>query len=113
MGTNFYLHEKPDCECCGRPFEPLHIGKSSGGWYFSLHVMPEDGINNLDDWREMWNKKGALIRDEYGEKIYVEEMEKRITERSWKGGLTRHPIDGRHCIGHGEGTYDFIIGEFS
>lgn len=53
MGTNYYLHTKPDCECCGRGFEPLHIGKSSGGWCFSLHVMPEDNINTLDDWGEI------------------------------------------------------------
>ena len=25
MGTNYYLHSKPDCECCGRPFEPLLV----------------------------------------------------------------------------------------
>ncbi len=55
MGTNYYLHEKPDCECCGRPFEALHIGKSSSGWCFSLHVMPEDMINTLDDWRSKWS----------------------------------------------------------
>jgi hypothetical protein len=32
MGTNYYLHnQQPE-------FEPIHIGKSSGGWYFSLHT---------------------------------------------------------------------------
>lgn len=29
MGTNYYLHTKPDCECYGRDFKPLHINKNS------------------------------------------------------------------------------------
>ncbi len=114
MGTNYYLHQKPDCECCGRPFEPLHIGKSSGGWCFTLHVMPEDNINTLDDWRELWSKPGAVIRNEYGERVSNEEMERCITERRWRGEFPRrHDLDGRHCIGHGQGTWDYITGEFS
>jgi hypothetical protein len=27
--------------------------------------------------------------------------------------LLRHRVNGRHCIGHGPGTYDYIAGEFS
>jgi len=140
MGTNYYLHDKPDCNCCGRPFEALHIGKSSGGWCFSLHVIPGDNINTLDDWRALWSKPGAFIRDEYGEQITAQQMNKIITERgrefnwarpNWWGhyqseaqfhgmnhsergpkGLLRYRI-GAHCIGHGEGTWDYIKGEFS
>lgn len=114
MGTNYYLHQKPDCECCGRPFEPLHIGKSSGGWCFALHVMPEDNINTLDDWRELWIKPGTFIRNEYGENVLIDDMESIITERTCHGGKPRRiDIDGRHCIGHGAGTWDYIVGEFS
>ena len=147
MGTNYYLHPRPDCECCGRPFESLHIGKSSGGWCFSLHVIPEDGINNLEDWRKLWNKPSALIKDEYGICLSIAAMESKIEGRSWskKGAdwnsdwwkspfghyeserefhrinhsergpnfLLRHQEDGRHCLGHGPGTYDYIAGEFS
>lgn len=114
MGTNYYLHTKPDCECCGRPFESLHIGKSSGGWCFSLHVIPEDSINTLDDWRYLWNTEGAIIRNEYGETISTDEMESVITDRRWRDMFpTRHYIGGIHCIGHGEGTWDYITGEFS
>lgn len=109
MGTNYYLHEKPDCECCGRPFEPLHIGKSSGGWCFALHVMPEDGINSLADWQERWNKPGAFIRNEYGETVSVQDMEDVITNRPMD--TKRH--DDRYCVGHGPGTWDYINGEFS
>lgn len=141
MGTNYYLHQKPDCECCGRPFEPLHIGKSSAGWCFSLHVLPEDGINTLDDWRKLWGAPGAHIRNEYGESVTVDDLERWITERGlerdwsderwWRGfcsseqdfhnrnhsergprGLLRHRI-GSFCIAHGDGPWDCMVGEFS
>lgn len=137
MGTNYYYHEKPPCECCDRPFKALHIGKSSAGWCFSLHVIPEEGINSLDDWRRKW-LVGGVILDEYGGKVSPEEMLAVITKRerqeqwdkapfmydSWDsfhaingsqkgpGGLVRHAI-GRYCVGHGEGTWDLIPGEFS
>lgn len=112
MGTNYYLYQKPDCKCCGRPFEPLHIGKSSGGWRFALHVMPENGINTLDDWRILWSTPGAFIRDEYGEKVSIADMERLITKREWRGGpVKRH--DDQYCVGHGKGTWDYITGEFS
>lgn len=114
MSTNYYLFNKPDCECCGRPFEPLHIGKSSGGWCFTLHVMPNDNIHTLDDWRELWSQPGAFIRNENGEKVPIADMEHIITKREWRGQpLLRHTIDGVHCIGHGPGTWDYIVGEFS
>jgi hypothetical protein len=28
-------------------------------------------------------------------------------------GLLRSKVDDVHCIGHGEGTYDYIAGDFS
>ena len=28
-------------------------------------------------------------------------------------GLLRHKLDPQHCIGHGHGTWDLIVGEFS
>lgn len=114
MGTNYYLHQKGDCECCGRPFEAIHIGKSSYGWCFALHVIPNSGINTFKDWRALWNKPSAIIRDEYDRVISVEELENVITVREWNGLLPlRNEIDGHHCIGHGEGSWDYCIGEFS
>lgn len=38
MGTNYYLHSQDPCEHCGRSYPELHIGKSSAGWVFALHV---------------------------------------------------------------------------
>lgn len=133
MGTNYYWYPKPACECCGNTFDEIHIGKSSGGWCFSLHVIPEDNINTLNDWVNKWNEIGVgIIKDEYGENCTPEDMYLIITARSYipksqlepdwyqmnqaepgPNGLARAKIDGLHCIGHGEGTWDYIQGEFS
>lgn len=131
MGTNYYLHTKPPCDKCGRPFEAKHIGKSSGGWCFSIHVIPEEGINDLEDWQKLLSKKGAFILDEYGDRVSKSMMMKIITERKWLGtefvtqqwyasnfaepgpnGLVRHAI-GNGCVKQGKGTWDCIEGEFS
>jgi len=128
MGTNYYLHDKPPCACCKREYEPRHIGKSSAGWCFALHVIPEDDINTIDDWRSLWSKSGCYIADEYGAKIEVDEMEKIITDRerlkgskltddwlsaNWAvrgpNGLARHKVDGVYCLGHGDGTWDYTM----
>lgn len=133
MGTNYYWHAKPECSECGHECQGVHIGKSSGGWCFGLHVYPEDGIHELQDWiLNRFNTPGSYIRDEYGDKVTREDMLKTITERWWQNtghrnaqylasnhavegprGLMRHAIDPRFCIGHGEGTWDLMIGEFS
>lgn len=127
MGTNYYLHEDT-CPHCGRGPESLHIGKSSFGWCFGLHVIPEENLDSLEAWRARW--PAGIIKDEYGETITPEEMLRVITEREWAGRpmgetnmaencaepgpnkLLRHAI-GRYCVGHGEGTWDLVPGEFS
>lgn len=152
MGTNYYWHEKPECSCCNRPFDRVHIGKSSAGWVFSLHVYPEghcygssyDGeseppqyVDNLDDWIELFNREGSWIEDEYGDKVTIDEMLDCIRNREWPhdrkfptsrynsfeeflrknqavegpNNLLRHEI-GDHCVGHGEGTWDYLVGYF-
>ena len=142
MGTNYYARKPPEiCECCGHEesFEK-HIGKSSMGWCFSLHVYPEEGIRTLEDWFAILGQEGYYIENEYGEIIPPEHFKQTVTERAsqhdWSkfdvGGwykdeahfhernhsergpnyLLRHKI-GDHCIGHGEGTWDYIVGEFS
>lgn len=121
MGTNYYLvqEEKPPCACCRRPYvsEELHIGKSSFGWRFSLHVIPENGINSLQDWKDRLERAGTFIKNEYEEIISKEEMMAIILERGngkWcpEGReLSEHPI-GPYCVGNFE-TYDLIPGVFS
>ena len=140
MGTNYYL-QNGICQCCHKPDSTRHIGKSSGGWCFSLHVYPEEGINNLDDWKKLFAKPNIAILNEYDEEVSVEEMLTIITKRKWRprdefpnpfyrcatweefhrrnysqdgpNNLLRHQILKDHCIGHGEGTYDYIVGDFS
>jgi hypothetical protein len=106
MSTNYYYHEKPPCECCGREYPARHIGKSSAGWVFFLHV--GNGVGTLDDWKAVWDK-GGCIRDEYGQAVTAEEMLRIITKRV---GTRRSEVAG-NCIGQGGGTWEYVVGEFS
>lgn len=135
MRTNYYLHMNV-CEHCGRSDEQKHIGKGSAGWCFALHVYPDEGIRDLADWERLFPT--GVIKDECGTVVSVADMLKIITERQWKrpaiepygyrswsafhdsnhsepgpDGLIRSKVDGTHCIGHGFGTWDLIVGEFS
>lgn len=136
MGTNYYhiTHASEKCKCCGR-FDPetsRHIGKSSHGWHFTLHVNPEENINTLEDWIKLFNTSDTHIVDEEGRHITPNYMVSIITDRSrpesndWDAtmlhrnhaeqglnNLVRHKVDGEHCIGNGTGTYDYVVGEFS
>ena len=80
MGTNYYL-ERNVCSECGRPHESLHIGKSSVGWCFSLHVIPDRGINDLDDWIQEFRDHRARIVDEYGSMVGISDMLATIRNR--------------------------------
>lgn len=132
MGTNYYAH----CErVVGHGAvvtveeEVLHIGLSSGGWCFSLHVIPEKGLDSLTFWVSYIVKNGCTIKDEYGDTISASEMVSIIVDRQGREGvdlhryinndseigpnnLLRHKMDGKWCVGHGEGTWDLIAGEF-
>lgn len=131
MGTNYYL-KLDACPHCQRPARELHIGKSSAGWCFGLHVIEDEKIKSLADWETLFTTLGNEIRNEYDAKITAKEMLSIIKERSWKrsvpwtheeyernhaedgpNGLARSKVDGRHCIGHGDGTWDLLPGEFS
>lgn len=127
MGTNYYYHHDRPCKECGRFFDETHIGKSSWGWCFALHVTDE--IRNLDDWKKLFAVPGSVIQNEECDTIAVEDMLSIITERSGTAtlaklqllgdvelgpnGLARSIIGRSRCIGHGEGTWDLIIGDFS
>jgi len=138
MGTNFYHHTDTSNRCphCDRydSGDVTHIGKSSCGWCFALHVTDE--IRSLDDWQREWAKGGRIV-DEYGAELTPDEMLDRIMNRDGlpftpsempfgypseivamkrnhaKPGprnLWRHA--SRNCVGHGDGTWDLIEGEF-
>ncbi len=133
MGTNYYWSEEINqCEECGTILseEGLHIGKSSAGWTFALHV-GHPGIDSLDEWIKRWSKPGSGIVDEYGKRITAIDMYRVVTERSAKGwdGYPRwdeeklmhnyafYGGDGllrrKGALAHPNGTYDYVTGEFS
>ncbi len=135
MGTNYYLHKNP-CPHCGRSQENVHIGKSSFGWCFSLHVEPaQDNFpHNLKDWQKLWDDPANKIFNEYGAEISSKEMMDIITNRMRfdKSNLRSFEVEKmlnkgtcvvgprnllRHtdkcCVGHGgRKTYDLLTGEF-
>jgi len=96
MGTNYYLHEDV-CEHCGRGGKKTHIGKSSWGWCFSLHVQdepwrdPEDTIKSLEDWKWRLDRPKTVVRDEYGDTVSRDEMIEIITERT--GNVTKEYVE--------------------
>lgn len=116
MGTNYYYERasKGPCPECGHEDEAprLHIGKSSAGWVFALHVIPEEGLNTLDDWEALWNRPGGQIRNEYGDHVAPESMQSIIRERHarFPGVSLRRDADTSK---HGSGSWDLHAGEFS
>jgi len=146
MGTNYYLTMQvcgPECPKCGENVpqtQALHIGKSSAGWTFGLHVYPEKNINNLDDWIRAMGED-PVIHNEYDERVTKEFMLRQIRERGSEmaGRASNRPVPSGYLnwieyharnfsvdgpcgllrrkpgdyVSHGEGTYDYVQGEFS
>ena len=140
MGTNYYIKtgEKIECsgECGHLVDEELHLGKSSVGWVFALHVIRDRDLNSLDDWMDLIENNP--IHNEYGESMTAKEMLCVIRDRVGRGfdepvafykswpefhrsnhskegpnGLLSRIVDGNHCIANGPGTWDLCGGEFS
>jgi hypothetical protein len=141
MSTNYYLSNPNGSK--------LHLGKSSVGWTFALHVYPGRNINDLSQLIahiELEKKDNeSIIIDEYGTELtyhgFLEVVAKRYNPRIIKAGwdsdwwsdfydseehfhqcnhsirgpsgLFRRRVDNERCIGHGYGTWDYCVGEFS
>jgi hypothetical protein len=135
MSIDYYLLKNP-CPHCDTPEKKIKIGTSSSGWCFGLHVMPHLGIKSLVDWVALFNDPNNVIKNNYGDTVSPDEMIGFITKRSWRmpdnpayikddhwyernhalpgpNGLSRHKIDGSYIIGHGEGTWDYILDQES
>lgn len=114
MGTNYYLTlaelaEVPHAELWEQPPPRLHIGKSSYGWTFGLHVYPKSKTRpkDLQEWRALFSNSDFHIVDEYDRQISTREMLNVILDRDYSH---RQIVDGHVCIGWGDGSYDLCIG---
>lgn len=89
MGTNYYWTEEGG--------DRVHIGKSSVGWCFGLHVT--DDIQSLDDWKVQWTRPGR-IEDEYSKRLSSTEMLVIITERGREDpiGWDEHMLSMNHHL---------------
>lgn len=58
------------------------IGTDQEGWYFRLHIYPEEGIHGLTDWLNIWltHPKGTIV-NVVGESIGIDEMIRIILHR--------------------------------
>lgn len=87
MGTNYYcetgrmLEVECDCGFSHMMPETLHIGKSSWGWKFTLHAIPEKGLECWRDWEEVL-KCAKRIFDECGDDVTFEEMRETVLHRA-------------------------------
>ena len=146
MSTNYYVMEETVCEKCGHKQltgkTAHHIGKSSFGWCFALHVFTEDDVTLLTwkDWLEYLQDR--TIQDDQGDVVPLDEFIQVVTERqmggkdwgkgdvpptydSWQdffdknqavvgpNNLLRRSLDNLHCVGYGEGPWDLVTGDFS
>lgn len=86
MGTNFYVDAEPTCNNPAHN-QQLHIGKSSGGWKFGFHGIPDRGLTSWSAWRDFLADK--TIVDEYGTELTLSEFTERVENRWTPAGLGR------------------------
>jgi len=85
MGTNYYVEAEigdacPVCKHRKEIEKELHIGKSSRGWCFALHSIPELGLTNWHNWQVFLKDKS--IKNEYREQITLDELSDIVLNRS-------------------------------
>lgn len=84
MGTNYYARYNR-CAACQR-YDEVHIGKQSFGWTFSFQGIDEDPekefrIRSYRDWLDFIDRTDALIYDEYGREVPLEEFKKMVESK--------------------------------
>lgn len=84
MSTNFYAHPR-NTKFWGT--DPIHIGKSSGGWSFLWHAIPSAGLTSVEAWVDLLLSASTRITDEYGRKYSFFQFigEVRSTDESSSG----------------------------
>ena len=87
MGTNYYcetgrmLTVTCDCGFEHQIPESIHIGKNSWGWKFTLHGIPEKGLNDYKSWEKLLDTCTRIF-DEYGDAVPLDEMKEIILKKS-------------------------------
>lgn len=130
MGTNYEVRDDPTCDNPAHT-KTLHIGKSSAGWKFSFHAIPdhEPPLTTWKAWQEFL--EGRTVVDEYGREMTLEEFRPVVEQRGIPRDLDRpichvNPTAQEIRVGFGgrvpspdsrgyhdpEG-YDFWEGDFS
>lgn len=143
MGTNYYWHSNPCSTCGHSEQEIHIGKSSAGWCFsLCVYREPWEELlpKDFNDWMNFFKSHSGVIKNEYGEIIPLPQMIDIITNRNWEpdrksqfpnhfyksledfyaknhacpgpNNLCRHILDDR-CVGHGEGTYDYIVGEFS
>jgi hypothetical protein len=125
MGVNYYIRPIGEKESDANE-RRIHIGKSSAGWCFALHVHPKLRIFTLQDWESLFDNH-EIIND-YDVIISKDEMLKIIRDRKFhlERNLDQEFLKINHAIAgpngllrsnddrvlyQGEGTWDCIIGD--
>lgn len=129
MGTNYYVDDDPTCNNPAHT-KVLHIGKSSRGWKFGFHAIPDHQppLTSWAAWREFLAVRP--IRDEYGQRLTFAAFTRVVEDRATASGTTR-PIcrveptlaeiqrgyGGRYIRSdknfHDDDGFDFYDGDFS
>lgn len=114
MGTNFYALADATCDNPEHT-ERLHIGKSSGGWKFGFHAIPERGLTSWAAWADFLAER--IIVNEYGEEMTLFEFTPTVEDRwvppNLDGLRCRVGLHGDDRDFHDDEGYDFYVGEFS
>lgn len=76
MGTNYYAKVKD-----APALEPLHIGKSSGGWEFLWRAHPELGLESVTQWRKFLDHPWVEIYTDYGSPVTLTAFTNCATEK--------------------------------
>lgn len=91
MGTNYYAQINK-CDHCGRSADRVHLGKSSGGWTFTVDISHGE-FKDFDSLKRfLHSEEVSEIRNEYGEEISEDEFFDIVLERNYPNGL-RHAAD--------------------
>lgn len=128
MSTNYFIvfkeHEKDVTTT------RLHLGVSLYGWCFLLRKVKYHGLQSPKDWYAFIKSHNALIINEYGEVLSVQELTQVIEHRTFtlpkaqddflqrnhafydEAGFLRHKIDGDFCVLNGDTTWDLIESDF-